>query len=234
MKEYNSMRMNKDINDTLELISKYYTVTPVDTGGYSSMNITDTLSFDVQQYEVEGYGNLSIMKADGAQQMSTIILTPYNKELPLISTDYMYNGEGRINYVEFYEVCADADDKGYKQVLGGLSVLGERYSGLKNVVPASGWQDNIRPFGLYKMTDRNSDYDTSSMLADSFRTVLESSLNLPELTDEQKAQKHMVIQQYCDNLVDMGGISTDMFKMAMGAEKTKDFFNNVLFGTAKF
>ncbi len=234
VKKYNSLRMDKDINATLDLISEYYTVTPIDAGEYSSLNIMGMFLFDVQQYEVEGYGNLSIMKTDGMQQMTTIVLTPYNKELPLISTDYMYNGEGRINYIEFYEVCADASDAGYQQVLAELSVLNDRYSGLMSVTPSPGWYDDIRPLGLYKMTDYHSDDEASNMLADSFRITLESSLNLPELTDEQKAEKHTAIQQYSDNLVDMGGVSTDMFKMAMGADKTKDFFNNVFFGTAKF
>lgn len=234
MKEYNSMRMEKNINATLDLISEYYKVTPIDSGKYSSLNIMGMFIFDVKQYEVEGYGNLSIMKTDGKQQMFTIVLTPYNKELPLISTDYMYNGEGRINYIEFYEVCADANNAEYKQVLEKLSVLNDRYSGLMNTTPSSGWYDDIRPIGLYKMTDRSADDEAGNMLADSFRIVLENSMNLPELNDEQKSAKHTAIQQYSDNLVDMGGISTDMFKTAMGVEKTKDFFNNVFFGTAKF
>lgn len=234
MKEYNSMIMEKDINAVLDLISEYYTVTPIDAGEYSSLNIMGMFIFDVQQYKVEGYGNLSIMKTDGQQQMFTIVLTPYNKELPLISTDYMYNGEGRINYVEFYEVCADADNSEYKQVLDKLSVLSDRYSGLMNTTPSTGWYDDIRPFGLYKMTDRSADDEAENMLADSFRITLESSLNLPELTDGQKSAKRTAVQQYSDNLVDKGGVSTDMFKTAMGAEKTKDFFNNVFFGTAKF
>lgn len=234
VKKYNSMRMEKDINATLDLISEYYTVTPIDAGEYANLNIMGMFLFDVQQYEVEGYGNLSIMKTDGMQQMATIVLTPYNKELPLISTDYMYNGEGRISYVEFYEVCADASDAGYQQVLGELSGLGDKYSNLLDATPSPGWYDDIRPFGLYKMTDYHSDDATSAMLADSFRITLEHSQDLPELTDEQKAEKHTAIQQYSDNLVDKGGISTDMFKMAMGVEKTKNFFNSVFFGTAKF
>lgn len=234
VKKYNSTRMDKDINDTLDLISEYYTVTPIDAGEYSSLNIMGMFLFDVQQYEVEGYGNLSIMKTDGMQQMSTIVLTPYNKELPLISTDFMYNGEGRINYVEFYEVCADASDAGYQQVLGELSMLNDKYSSLMSITPSSGWYDDIRPLGLYKATDYHSDDVTSNMLADSFRITLENALNMPELSDEQKVAKHEAVQQYSDNLVDMGGISTDIFKMAMGVDKTKDFFNNVFFGTAKF
>lgn len=234
MKKYNSTIMEKNISDTLGLISEYYTLTPVDTGEYSSLNIMGMLLFDVQQYNVEGYGNLSIMKTDGMQQMFTVVLTPYNKELPLISVDYMYNDEGRINYVEFYEVCADPKNTDYKKVLDELSILNEKYSSLKSTTPSPNWYDDIRPIGLYKMTDRSADDETGSMLADSLRITLKNSLNLPELTEEQKSAKHTAIQQYSDNLVDMGGISTDMFKKALGAEKTKDFFNNVFFGTAKF
>ena len=99
--KFNSYMMDKEAATILDMISQYYTVTPVDAGEFAAISMTAplapgfvvTLDFEVQQYEVEGYGNLSIMKTDGIQQMSTIVLTPFNKDLPLISTDYMFNCE---------------------------------------------------------------------------------------------------------------------------------------------
>ncbi len=234
IKKYNSWKMNEDINASLDIISQYYNVKPVDAGEYASINLMGMYIFDVKQYEIEGYGNLSIMVTDGAQQMSTIVLTPFCKETPLISTDYMYMGSTRISYIEFYEVCADANDSGYQGVMSDLSTLVDKYSAVPSTTPSPGWYESIRPIGLFKMTDPSYDDLTSAMLADSLNITLSDSKALPELDDTQKAAKKAAVQQYSDNLVDMGGISTDMFKYVMGVDKTKDFFNSVFFGTSKF
>ena len=37
---------------------------------------------------------------------------------------------------------------------------------------------------------------------------------------------------YTDGLIEKGGISTDVFKSALGDDVTKDFFDKVFFGTA--
>lgn len=231
--KYNSYLMNKDIDDTLDLISKYYTLTPVDTGEYKQLNIFNMYIFDIAQYKVEGYGNLSIMKTDGANQMATIVLSPFEKDLPLISTDYMFNGESHISYIEFYGLSIDADSQDFQNVVGKLNGLTARYADLMSVTPTPAWYDEIRTTGLFKMTSFTEGDKTAEMLSDSFKTTLEASKKLPQLNDAQKAAKVAAVQQYSDNLVDMGGISTDMFKMVLGPDTTKAFFNNIFFGTAQ-
>lgn len=230
--KYNSWLMNRDIDAMVDMISEYYTLTPVDAGEFSTINIFNMFLFDVKQYEVEGLGNLSIMKTDGSNQMSTIVFSPYEKELPVISTDYMYNGEQRISYIEFYGLCSDVNSDDYQSVISKLNVLTEKYKDLTDCTPSSAWYDEVRTLGFFKMTNYTDDEITSNMLFDNFRTVLDCSYELPQLDEEQKALKHEAIQQYANNLVDMGGISTDMFKMAMGVDTTKEFFNNVFFGIA--
>lgn len=63
---------------------------------------------------------------------------------------------------------------------------------------------------------------------------METAKDLPLLSDEEKAAKLAITQEYCDNLVEKGGVSTDVFKKALGSETTKDFFDKVLFGTALY
>lgn len=230
----NSYYMDKGIEDALDTISQYYTLTPIDTGSFSKINIMNMILFDVWQYEVEGYGNLSIMKTDGMNQMVTMVLAPYEKDLPLISTDYMYNGEQQISYIEFYGVCADALSNDYQNVIRKLGNVSNKYSNLMNVAPTPAWYDEIRSMGLFKMTDYSQGAVVGDMLLDSLRTTLDAAKTLPQLTNAQKAVKLAAIQQYSDNLVDMGGVSTDIFKMALGVDTTKTFFNNVFFGTARY
>lgn len=231
--KYNSYLMNKDIDDTLDVISQYYKLTPVDTGEYKQLNILGMYIFDIEQYEVEGYGNLSVMKTDGANQMATIVLSPFNKDLPLISTDYMFNGEAHISYIEFYGLSNDENSKDFRNVVGKLSGLTDKYAGLMSITPTPAWYDEIRTMGLFKMTSYTDADKTAEMLNDSFRITLDASKNMPQLNAEQKAVKVAAIQQYSDNLVDKGGISTDMFKMVLGVDATKAFFNNIFFGTAR-
>ena len=41
-------------------------------------------------------------------------------------------------------------------------------------------------------------------------------------------------QDYTNNLVDSGGVSTDVFKAVLGADKTKEFFNCIFFAPALY
>ncbi len=238
--KYNSYLMDKEADNILDMLSQYYTVTPVDAGEFSNIAISAPLApgfivnmdFEVQQYDVEGYGNLSIMKTDGFQQMSTIVLTPYNKDLPLISTDYMFNGESRLSYIEFYGLGIDGDEN--MPVFDSLSTLPEKYKDFVDQPPTPGWFDEVRTMGLFKVSNYKSDDAIENMLYDSFKMTLDASMVAPELDAAQKVVKHDMIQNYVDNLIANPGISTAIFNMCLGQEKTRCFFNDVFFGPSKY
>lgn len=200
-RQYHSWMMDNDINDTIDLISQYYTLKPVDTGEFANLTVMG-MPFAISQYEVEGYGNLSIMKLDSAMQMSTIVLTPFEKELPLISTDFMYNGEQHISYIEFYGLCAEENSADFQSVINSLNSLNDKYSGLMSMAPTPAWYDEIRTMGLFKVTDFHTNPLTSEMLHDSLAITLEASKNLPQFNAEQKAAKLAATQAYSNNLVD--------------------------------
>ncbi len=240
IKKYNSYLMDKEADNILNIISKYYTVTPVDAGEFSNIGISAPLApgyvvsmdFEVQQYDVEGYGNLSIMKTDGIQQMSTIVLTPYYQDLPLISTDYMFNGENRISYVEFYGLGVNGDEN--MPVFDSLRELPDKYQEFADKAPSSGWFDEVRTMGLFKASDYKADEAMENMLYESFEITLDASTSTPQLDAEQRVVKHDMIQNYVDNLISNPGISTAIFNMCLGQETTSRFFNDVFFGTNKY
>ena len=232
--KYNTSVMEKDIQASLDLISQYYKLTPVETGKYGKMNIMNMIQFDVFQYDIEGIGNLSIMKAEGMAQMTTYVLTPYDKDLPLVSLDFMYNEDQRISYVEYYDLTENKESAEYQSILAKLGTLSEKYTGLADTQVSSAWYDDLRTVGLFKASDYRSDETTSQMLLDSIQLTLESAKSAHNLNEEEKAVKLALNQQYADNLVDIGGVATNMFKMAMGPDVTKDFFNSVFFGTYRY
>ncbi|MBR3448687.1 MAG: hypothetical protein IKH27_12885 [Oscillospiraceae bacterium] len=235
--KFNSYMMDKEAATILDMISQYYTVTPIDAGEFAAISMTAplapgfmvTLDFEVQQYEVEGYGNLSIMKTDGVQQMSTIVLTPFNKDLPLISTDYMFMGENRVSYIEFYGLGINGDEN--MPVFDALRPLQAKYAQYADQPPTPGWFDAVRTMGLFKATTYKDDGAISGMLYDSFGITLDASVSTPDLNEAERAARYGITQDYVDNLISNPGVSTAIFNMCLGQERTRQFFNDVFFGT---
>ncbi|MBQ6041172.1 MAG: hypothetical protein IJL32_10430 [Oscillospiraceae bacterium] len=235
--KFNSYMMDKEAETVLNLLSQYYTVTPLDAGEFSAISVTAplapgmmvTMDFDVKQYEVEGYGNLSIMKTDGVQQMSTIVLTPFNKDLPLISTDYMFMGESRISYIEFYGLGINGDEN--IPAFNALRPLTEKYAQFPDQPPTPGWFDAVRTMGLFKVSSYKDDDAISQMLYESFGITMDASLSAPDLNAEERVMRYEKTQEYVDNLISNPGVSTAIFNMCLGQERTSQFFNNVFFGT---
>lgn len=78
-----------------------------------------------------------------------------------------------------------------------------------------------------------NDKDLEAMLVDSMKVYIENSKQFPMLSEEEKMEKLAITLDYTDGLIERGGISTDVFKNALGNEKTKEFFDNIFFGTAE-
>ena len=90
MYETNMKMIDRRINAGLSMLRQYYRVTETDTGALESFVVAERFHA-VKQYEIEGVGNLLVMTnpKEGAMQMDTFTITPYYKNLPLFTTDYM-------------------------------------------------------------------------------------------------------------------------------------------------
>lgn len=191
------------------------------------------MKFDVEQYEIEGIGNLSVMRVNvGVMQMSTFVITPRDRNLPLLSTDYMYMLSNRIAYIEFYDLVARKDDA-YNALLEELNAVIGTYSQLEDVQVDTTWYTPLLTAGAYKNGGFAEDAALEQMLIDCLNVYLEHSKEMPVLTEEERAEKLEITVDYSRGLVEKGGISTDVFKSALGEEVTKDFFDKVFFGTAR-
>ena len=226
----NMKAMNSCIDAALNELKANYTVTPVDVGEYKEMKMYGIMKFDVEQYDIEELGNLSIMRVNmGVMQMGTFVITPRDKNLPLLSTDYMYILGNRKAYLEFYDVVKEKDDS-YLQLLASLSEVQGKYDYLENIEATPAWYAHLLTVTSYKGGSFDTDKDLQGMLIDSLQAYLAHSKQLPLLSDTEKAEKLAITVEYTDGLIEKGGISTDVFKDQLGAEETKKFFDNVFFG----
>lgn len=229
----NVKAMNHCVDAAMAELRSHYTVTPVDPGEYDDLTLYGLMKFDVEQYDIEGVGNLSAMKVNvGVMQMATFVITPLDRNLPLLSVDYMYMLGNRIAYIEFYDVV-DQKDEAYMNLLEELNAVIDTYNQLENVEIDETWYSYLLTAGAYKNGGFDDDPMLEQMLLDCLKVYLENGSDFPVLTEEERAEKLRITEEYTHGLVDKGGISTDVFKGALGDEVTKDFFDKVFFGTAR-
>lgn len=228
----NIAAMNSCIDAVLTELENEYTLTACDPGEYKEMKIYGLMKFHVEQYNIEEVGNLSIMRMNmGVMQMATVVITPQDKNLPLLSADYMYILSNRKAYLEFYDVVKEKDNS-YNQLLNALSEVQTEYDYLENIETSSAWYAHLLTITSYKGGTSAVDKDLEGMLVNSLKTYIEHSKQFPLLSDEEKNEKLAITIEYTDGLIEKGGISTDIFKKELGDTETKKFFDNVFFGTA--
>ncbi len=230
----NVSAMNDTVDTVIAKLKENFRVTPVDVGNYKKMKIYGIMKFDVEQYTIEGIGNLSIMRMNalGLMQMSTVVITPKDKNLPLLSADYMYILKKRKAYLEFYDVVAKKDES-YNKLLTALTDAKNKYNHLEDIQASEAWYADLLTVTTYKAGTPESDHDLKGLLIDSLDAYMSHAKQLPLLTEEEKAEKLNITVKYTDGLIEKGGISTDVFKKELGPEETKKFFDNIFFGTAK-
>ena len=228
----NVKAMNHCIDAFLTKLQENHTLTPRDTGEYKQLRIYGIMKFDVEQYDIEDIGNLSVMRVNmGVMQMATVVITPQDKNLPLLSADYMYILSNRKAYLEFYDVVAQKDEP-YMTLLDGLAAVHQDYEHLKDITTSEAWYQHLLTVTAYKGGNAKADKDLENMLVDSLHVYLTRSKDFPLLTAEERVEKLAITEEYTDGLIAKGGISTDVFKKDLGDEETKKFFDQVFFGTA--
>ena len=91
------------------------------------------MNFDVSQYDVENIGDLSVMTVNmGFMQMTSYVITPYEKNMPLLSMDFMYIMGNREAYAEFYDLVEDPESGEYTKVLSAVREFQNKYSDMED------------------------------------------------------------------------------------------------------
>lgn len=227
----NGKAMNACVDAVLEELEKSFTVTPRDVGEFKNLKVYGIMKFWVEQYDIEELGNLSVMRVNmGIMQMATIVLTPKDKNLPLLSADYMYILSNRKSYLEFYDLVKEKDEA-YHRLLTSLADVTDDYTQLEDFEASSAWYEELLTVEAYKSGKPKDDAALKQLLTDSLHVYLEHARELPLLNKEEREEKLAITQEYTDGLIEKGGVSTDVFKKELGEEKTKNFFDKVFFGT---
>lgn len=227
----NVAAMNRTISAALDTLQQHYTITQLDPEEYREITLHGLMKFQVEQYEIEHLGNLSVMRVNlGLMQMATFVITPREVNLPLLSADYMYILTNRKAYLEFYDLV-EQKDEAYLELMDTLQGVVDQYAHLEPLEITPAWYAHLLTVTSYRGGGTEADRPLESLLVYSVEAYLAYARALPLLSEEEQRAKRDITVAYTDGLIEQGGISTDMFKEQLGAEQTRDFFARVFFGT---
>lgn len=232
----NTKAMDAAVETALSILKKDHRLTPVDPGRFGTLKVYGVMKFWVEQYHVEGIGNLSVMRMKMGlplMTMATVVVTPFEKNLPLMSVDFIYMVGNRRAYIEFYDLVA-RKDKSYLHDISRLAAISQRYAALPPCPPASAWYDQLLTATIYRGGKAADDPLLIDMLGECVRGFAEMCAAAPQLDGTEQAEKRRITAEYVDTLVKQGGTSTNVFKKAFGEETTREFFGKVFFGTGSF
>ena len=208
----------------LNLINKRYPLTEVSVGDMAKLK-ANGMTFTISAYKASGLGRVSVMRAKGffgLMKMDTLIVNPYDIDLPLYSYDRIYAAVNDTLIVELYDTLLGAyAEEDMEKVKAEYQDLAERE-------PGQHWYDNIKLSSSISKKGKKSQQERFDELTLRHFEAYISGEALPVSDMEAKQKK---ASYYVDGLLEKGGPSTDVFKKALGMGKTTMLFKKVLFGT---
>ena len=200
----------------ISLISKAYTLTERENGELSDFEANGT-AFHAVSYDAEGFGFISVMTARdpaGNAVMETVIVNPFEKDVPMLSFDGIYMGENNTFMMELYDTTLE-------HAFNTEPVT----AAVPEQAAAEGteetyWYDD---WLLFQWTGAEEAPVLSALTA-----YFGETLEMPACDPGEKKAAAAV---YTENLLEHGGLATDMIKAAIGEEKTAVLLREVLFGT---
>lgn len=211
-------------NKLLNIIKSKYPVNELDIGEFATLK-ANGMKFTVKAYKAEGLGHVSVMCASGffgLMKMDTLIINPSGKDLPLYSYDRIYAAGNDTLIVELYDTLLGEASQ------DALLAVKEKYSSLPERDPGEHWYDDIKLSS--SISKKGKKADTKAF--DSFTVEhFEAYLDTDAASVEDEKAKIARSKIYVNGLLTNGGPSTDVFKKALGEQKTANLFKKVLFGT---
>ena len=207
----------------LSMIKERFPLKEKNVWAFASLK-ANGMKFTVSAYEAEGLGHVSVMTAKGffgLMKMDTLIVNPKTLDLPLYSYDRILAMGNDTLIVELYDTMVEPLDT------EALKAVNEANKDLPERDPGTHWYDGIKLKESVskkgkKLTERFDAYT---------KDYTGAYLGLPAKPVTDAAAKREKANAYVEGLLKNGGPSTDVFKKALGEQKTAELFRKVLFGT---
>lgn len=230
-RQRNIASLERRLEVGLALLEEHYQLEPVEVDPVMVRMEIGGRPHEVAQYNIKGVGNLLLMtvKDSDQAQLGSFVLTPYEKNLPLLSSDYVFTGEKRFFLIEVYALAAYQDDA-WQRTIQRFADIRDSYSEWTDMPTRPCWYDEIRPVLLSKVYGPDRDEQAIQIFLEALEAFIAAEQDVPDFPNDTARQaKWQANSDYADALIDQGGVSTQLFTAAIGTENTRRFFREVFF-----
>ncbi len=210
----------------LEMIRAAFPTSELDCSEFSVQKHSG-MKFKIRAFHAEGLGHVSLMTAFGffgLMKMDTLIINPFECDMPLFSYDRVLAMGNDTLIFELYDTFTGE---------GSVSPLSDVKKSLDFPEHDLGahWYDSIKlPESVSKKGKKQNRAAFDTFVEDYTGAFLKIAATAPACASSQKKEKASV---YVEGLLQNGGPSTDVFLKGIGREKTEELFRKVLFGTGR-
>lgn len=230
--------MSSLMDSLLEVIGAKFPLESLDVGEFGALKVSG-MKFTLSAYKANGLGHVSCMSAKGffgLMKMDTLIIVPQDKDLPLYSYDRIQAMGNDTLYLELYNTVVGSFDG------SSFDALKKKFTSLPDFDPGKHWYDDIKlSQSIFKKAKKAQGPAFDEIALDYMKAFVASGADGAGADgagvgangagagfDMQEKLKKS--QAYVNGLITNGGPSTDVFKKALGEEKTSKLFKTVLFG----
>lgn len=223
--------IEKRLEEGLMQLRKHYDIKECSVDPVLANPVIGGRPHHAARYDISGVGNLLVMSVTEAEenQLSSFVIMPYFKNLPLFSTDYVYSGDKRFFLLEIYDLSVEHDEM-FEAGIDSFKAFGDVLSDMPDFPTRPAWYDDIRPVCFAKASAKEQDELAIRRFTEFLELFIKMEQSMPRLTGDALREKWEKNKAYADRLIDEGGVSTDLFTAALGAENTRRFFHEVFFG----
>lgn len=209
----------------LAAVAQLYPLTEVSAGDYCSLK-ANGMKFSIRAFQAEGLGWVSVMTASGffgLMKMDTLIINPTAVDMPLLSYDRVHAMGNDTLIFELYDTMME------KVELTATEQAKHDGACLPDHDLGSHWYDSIKlPQSLSKKGKKMHTVPFDVLTVNYMNAFLQDCTRVSACDADAKREKGSI---YVEGLLTHGGPSTDVFKKAIGEEKTAHLFRHILFGT---
>jgi len=209
----------------LRAISAKYNLIEQNVGYFRKLK-ANGMTFTVRTFRAEGLGWVSLMRASGflgLMKMDTLIINPMRVDMPLFSYDRVHAMGNDTLIFELYDTLLGQTD------LHALEDVKAAHAALPDHDLGKHWYDDIKlPQSLSKK-GKKAQTPAFDALTEEYLDAFLSCCQAAAPTETAKKREKGSV--YVEGLLTHGGPSTDVFKKAIGEDKTAQLFRYVLFVT---
>ena len=184
--------------------------------------------FDTETYTVEGVGHLCVLRMRamlGLMRMETVVLAPFQRDLPLLNLDWVRVPGKETQIVELYDTQLSPCPA---ETLDSFQRIRDRDGDLKDYVSAGKhWYDEI----LYPCSYHKTGKGVSGRLADAARDYIRCYVRQLETAPVCDAEaKKTKIRGFAETLAAQGGPAVDQVTKLFGRETAERLILRHMYG----